>query len=149
VAENKELKGDVHELEVKITKADAAAGLLKQEFGEKAKKVDTEWKRKMEALQYENDDKISKLVDDVENLTKQVSERSESERALRKKRAIDLAKRLQTATYTTKLTVFSIRLVRLVRWCFIKNAPRFARRSLRTRRARTASPTARAGSRAE
>ena len=42
---------------------------------------------------------------------------------------MDLAKWLQTATSTTKLT-HSIRLARLVRSCFIKNAPRFARRSM-------------------
>jgi len=59
-----------------------------------------------------------------------VSERSE--RALRKTSilAMDLAKWLQTATSTTKLTLFhSIGLAYLVRSCFIKNAPRFARRS--------------------
>ena len=54
-------------------------------------------------------------------LDKQVSERSE--RALRKTRilAMNLAKWLQTATSTTKLThSILIRLVRLVRSCFIK-----------------------------
>jgi hypothetical protein len=60
----------------------------------------------------------------------EVSERSV--RALRKTSilAMDLAKWLQTAKSTAKLTLFhSIRLARLVRSCFNKTAPRFARRS--------------------
>jgi len=47
--------------------------------------------------------------------------------------AMNPTKLLQTATSTTKLThSIRIRLARLVRSCFIKNAPRFARGSNNT-----------------
>ena len=66
------------------------------------------------------------VIEGIQRMHEKVSERSE--RALRKTQAMDLAKWLQTAASTTKLT-HSIRLARLVRSCFIKNAPCFARRS--------------------
>jgi len=62
---------------------------------------------------------IDKLLDNVPSVVELMDENDLSQVS---------AKWLQTATSTTKLT-HSIRLARLVRSCFIKNAPCFARRS--------------------
>ena len=50
---------------------------------------------------------------------------TQSPLALRKTRAMDLAKWLQTATSTTELTLYHSIRIRVVRSCFIKNTPSF------------------------